>query len=309
MPQSSFSPDWLNKLSDPYAVLGVSIAADDRRVLKRYRSVAKILHPDSYTATDPAIAEMATQMFARLVSPAYQTVKQEKGRTESVAMLRFKVRKLVRESALVPDSEAARELIQKSAQEADIFYEQAIAKLGEVQYQPLDHFETITQQISELNLVYLQLKMGDVFFREKRQGMVAVSPEIPSAPLVDLSANSETVRTDYARRHYERSQEYVKREEWAQAVSELKDAVKMEPAKAEYHALLGYSYSRQKMMGMAKAHIRRALELNPQDPLASNLAPKFQLDKSTSSGSPSPAQPPSKEGKRGGLFGIFRRQS
>ncbi|PSB18851.1 J domain-containing protein [Phormidesmis priestleyi ULC007] len=304
----SFSPDWLNKLSDPYAVLGISIVADDRRVLKRYRSVAKILHPDSYGATDPAIAELATQMFARLVSPAYQTVKQEKGRTEAVAMLRFKVRKLVRESALVPQSEAARELMRKPVQEADVFYEQAIAKLAEVQYQPLDHFETITQQISELNLVYLQLKMGDVFFTEKRQGVVAVSPEIPS-PSVNPSANSEFVQPDYARRHYERSQEYVKREEWTQAISELKDAVKMQPNKAEYHALLGYSYLRQKMMGMAKAHIRRALELNPQDPLASNLAPKLKLDGSVPSGSPSTSKPPSKEEKRGGLFGIFRRQS
>ncbi len=304
----SFSPDWLNKLSDPYAVLGISIVADDRRVLKRYRSVAKILHPDSYGATDPAIAELATQMFARLVSPAYQTVKQEKGRTEAVAMLRFKVRKLVRESALVPQSEAARELMRKPVQEADVFYEQAIAKLAEVQYQPLDHFETITQQISELNLVYLQLKMGDVFFTEKRQGVVAVSPEIPS-PSVNPSANSEFVQPDYARRHYERSQEYVKREEWTQAISELKDAVKMQPNKAEYHALLGYSYLRQKMTGMAKAHIRRALELNPQDPLASNLAPKLKLDGSVPSGSSSTSKPPSKEEKRGGLFGIFRRQS
>ena len=302
----SFSPDWLKKLSDPYAVLGISIVADDRRVLKRYRSVAKILHPDSYGSTDPAISEVATQMFARLVNPAYQTVKQEKGRTEAVAMLRFKVRKLVRESALVPESEAARELMRKPVQEADVFYEQAIAKLAEIQYQPLDHFETITQQISELNLVYLQLKMGDVFFREKRQGVVAVSPEVFS-PEVNPSANSEFVQPDYARRHYERSQEYVKREEWTQAISELKDAVKMQPNKAEYHALLGYSYLRQKMMGMAKAHIRRALELNPQDSLASNLAPKLKLDGSAPS-APSTSKHPGKEEKRGGLFGIFRRQ-
>ena len=307
MTQSSFSPDWLNKLSDPYAVLGVSVAADDRRVLKRYRSVAKILHPDSYRATDPAIAEFATQMFARLVNPAYQKVKQEKGRTEAVAMLRFKVRKLVRESALVPQGDAARELMRKPVQEADVFYEQAIVKLAEIQYHPLEHFETITQQINELNLVYLQLKMGDVFFREKRQGVVAVPSEMTSASSADLFAKADVVQPDYARRHYQRSQEYVKREEWAHAVSELKDAVKMEPNRSEYHALLGYSYLRQKMLGMAKAHIRRSLELNPKDPLASNLAPKLKLDGSASSDSSSTSQPLSKEEKRGGLFGMFRR--
>ncbi len=307
MTQSSFSPDWLNKLSDPYAVLGVSVAADDRRVLKRYRSVAKLLHPDSYGSTDSTIAELATQMFARLVNPSYQKVKQEKGRTEAVAMLRFKVRKLVRDSALVPQGETARELMRRPVQEADVFYEQAIAKLAEMQYQPLEHFETITQQINELNLVYLQLKMGDVFFREKRQGVVAVASEMSSTPSVDLFSKADVVQPDYARRHYERSQEYVKREEWAQAISELKDAVKMEPNRAEYHALLGYSYLRQKMLGMAKAHVRRALELNPKDPLASNLAPKLKLDGAALSHLPPTSRPLGKEEKRGGLFGIFRR--
>jgi curved DNA-binding protein CbpA len=301
----SFSPDWLKKLSDPYAVLGVSVAADDRRVLKRYRFVAKILHPDSYASTDPATGELATQLFARLINPAYQQVKQEKGRTEAVAMLRFQVRRRLRESTLVPQSQAARELSQKSVQEADVFYEQAIAKLAETQYQSLDQFEEITQQINELNLVYLQLKMGDVFIREKRQGVVPVSSEMQAPPSVDPSA-SGAVQTDYARRHYERSQEYVKREEWVQAVSELKDAVKMEPKKAEYHALLGYSYLRQKMMGMAKAHIRRALELNPNDPLASNLASKLKIDGSAPTTAPA-SNPPDKDKKRKGLFDIFRR--
>ncbi len=300
----SFSPDWLKKLSDPYAVLGVSVAADDRRVLKRYRFVAKILHPDRYTSTDPELGELATQLFARLVSPAYQQIKQEKGRTEAVAMLRFQVRRMVRESTLVPQSQAARELRQKPVQEAEVFYEQAIAKLAEIQYQSLDQFEEVTQQISELNLVYLQLKMGDVFIREKRQGVVPVSSE-QAVPSVDLSA-SGVEQIDYAHRHYERSQEYVKREEWVQAISELKDAVKMEPRKAEYHALLGYAYFRQKMMGMAKAHIRRSLELNPNDPLASNLASKLKLDGSAPAPS-SASNSSDKNTKRRGLFDIFRR--
>ncbi len=301
----AFSPDWLKKLSDPYAVLGVSVAADDRRVLKRYRLVAKILHPDGYVSADPASGEQATQLFARLVSPAYQLIKQEKGRTEAVAMLRFQVRRMLRESTLVPQSQAARQLSQKHPQEADVFYEQAIAKLAEIQYQSLDQFAEVTEQINELNLVYLQLKMGDVFIREKRQGVVPVSSEIQPMPSVDQSASSVS-QTDYARRHYERSQEYVKREEWVQAVSELKDAVKMEPSKAEYHALLGYSYLRQKMTGMAKAHIRRALELNPRDPLASNLASKLKIDGSPSS-SPPASNSSNKGKKRKGLFDIFRR--
>ena len=75
---NALSSDWLDKFSDPYAVLGIAVTADDRRVLKRYRSVAKLLHPDSYAQDQGEAGETASQLFARLVSPAYQKLKQEK---------------------------------------------------------------------------------------------------------------------------------------------------------------------------------------------------------------------------------------
>ena len=184
MAQSTLPSEWLTNFSDPYAVLGVSLAADDRRILKRYRTIAKLLHPDHYTpenstSEDGITKDLASQLFARLVNPAYQKLKQEKGRKENVSLLRLQVRRLYRIAPLAPKSDLARQLTQQPINGVDVFYEQAIAQLAEAQYQPLDQFESLTQQLGELNLVYLQLKMGDVLMREKPTGLVSATEAKP----------------------------------------------------------------------------------------------------------------------------------
>lgn len=309
MSQGSFQTDWLKRFSDPYALLGVSVAADDRRVLKRYRNVAKILHPDSDVMAEELTKELASQILARLVNPAYQKLKQEKGRAETVAVLRFQVRRLNREQSMVVDSKLARELMGQPVKDVDVFYEQAIADLAEVQYQPLSNFETITQQLGELNLVYLQLKMGDVFIREKRTGLVSATEAKPVqfTPIVpDAAPPSES----YAQRHYRRAQEYMKKGNWSQAVQELRDAIKLEADKSEYHALLGLAYLQQNLPGMATVYCRQALKLNPKEPLALRYAAKVKVEVAAQ---PETAKTPldasktaAKEDKGGGLFGLFR---
>lgn len=310
MSQSSLPSDWLTRFSDPYAVLGVSIAADDRRVLNRYRTIAKILHPDSQTSLDEAQKALAGQIFARLLNPAYQKLKQEKGRAENAALIRFKVRRMVREAPLSPKSKLACKLLQMPVGEVDVFYEQAISKLAEVQYTPLRQFETITQQISELNLVYSQLKMGETLIREKRTGVVSAAEAKPiqfTPPVTD----SPTATENYAQRHFRRAQEYAKKNNWKQAVQELKDAIKIEADKSEYHALLGAVYWHQNLPGMAKAYVNQALKLNPRDPLARKYAPKVGIsitaeDDVKQNGKTNGRQQNSRSVNRGGLFGFFR---
>ncbi|WP_421655368.1 J domain-containing protein [Leptothermofonsia sp. ETS-13] len=310
MSPSSLSSDWLNRFSDPYAVLGVSIAADDRRVLNRYRAVTKILHPDSQALADAANKEFAVQLLARLINPAYQKLKQEKGRKENTALLRFKVRRLVREASLSPQSDPARRLLQYPVSEVDVFYEQAIAQLAEVQYNPLNQFESITPQLGELNLVYLQLKMGEVFIGEKRTGLVAAK----EAKLLQFSpspADTATATENYAQRHYRRAQEYMKKGNWNQAVQELRDAIKIEADKSEYHALLGVAYLQQNLPGMATVYMRQALKLNPRDPLATKYAAKLGIPSSADNEAQKNSKTAnrhqnSKPTKGGGLFSFFR---
>ena len=309
MSQSTLPSEWLTHFSDPYAVLGVSLTADDRRVLKRYRMVAKVLHPDHSASQDGTTKDFASQLFARLVNPAYQKLKQEKGRKENVSLLRLQVRRLYRATPLDPQSDLARQLAQQPINGVDVFYEQAIAQLAEVQYQSLDQFEPLTQQLGELNLVYLQLKMGDVLMREKPTGLVSAAE---AKPIQFAPADTENSSESYAQRHYRRAQEYMKKSNWKEAEQELRDAIKIEAGKSEYHALLGVAYLQQNLPSMAKVYLRQALKLNPQDPLACKVAPRLGLEivppaHGQQNGNAQKAQVDSKVVKNnGGLFGLFR---
>ena len=296
---NALSSDWLDKFSDPYAVLGIAVTADDRRVLKRYRTVAKLLHPDSYAQDQAAAGETASQLFARLVSPAYQKLKQEKNRAENSALLRFQVRRLNREGPFTPKSSLARKLLQHPAASVDVLYEQAIAELAETQYQSLEQFEPLTLELGELNLAYLQLKMGETFVREKRTGIVAAADAKPVQ--FTPTSKEEVASESYARRHYRRAQEYAKKGNWAQTIQELRDAIKLENDQSEYHALLGVAYMQQNLTGMAKVYLSQALKLNPKQPLAVKYAAKLGIAPQTepSNGKKPPTQ-------SGGLFGLFK---
>ncbi|MBF2027260.1 MAG: DnaJ domain-containing protein [Oscillatoriales cyanobacterium C42_A2020_001] len=316
MSQSLLVSSWVDKFTDPFAVLGVSVTADDRRVQKRYRSVAMRLHPDRFVDADETTKDVTGKLLARLINPAYEKLQQEKGRKEHLALLRLKVRRLTREGPLSPQSQIARELMERPVSDVDVFYEQAIAKLADAQFDPYDQFSTTTEQLLELNLVYLQLKMGDLGVQEKRTGLVAAKEAKP-IQFAPAPANPEVVTESYDQRHYRRAQEYAKKRAWSQVVQELRDAIKIKADKSEYHSLLGVAYLNleKPIPGMAKVHLKRALELNPNDLCAQRFAPKLGLTvspppthqnngKQTNNGTKANSQP----AKRGGLFGLFGKK-
>lgn len=305
MAQVAFSPEWINQFTDPYAVLGVSVAADERRILKRYRVVAKLLHPDSYATGNPAEREVASQLFARLVSPAYQKLKQERDRAETLAMLRFQVRRLHRTGALSCQSDVAKKLMQLPWKEAEIAYEQTIADLSETQYQPLTNFAGVTQQLMEVNQAYFFVKMGDTVIREKRTGLVASTEAKPTQYVVPKTEQEAIPAETYARRHYERAQSYLERQELVEAIQELRDAIKIDAHKSEYHAALGLAYLKQNLTGMAAVYFRQALKLNPNDPLAREYAAKLNLQGNAAQPDSKGEKPSAKATSRGGFFGLF----
>ena len=294
MTQILFTPEWLTLLTDAYAVLGISVAADEGRVLKRYRSVAKLLHPDGLVYADPATAALASQLFARLVNPAYQRLKQEKERAETVATLRIRVRRMSRDESAPPESAIAQKLLNLPPHEVDVYYEQSVGELAEQQYQQFARFESITGELGELNLAYLRLKMGEPVIREKRTGIVAA----PQAKPIQFAPGADgQMSVNYAQRHYYRAQEYAKKSTWAQVVAELRDAIRLEPNRAEYHSLLARAYLMQSLMGMAKVHFRQALKFNPRDPLALQYVERLKL-----------LEPERAVAKGGGLFSLFGKK-
>jgi tetratricopeptide (TPR) repeat protein len=150
--------------------------------------------------------------------------------------------------------------------------------------------------------------MGDVLMREKPTGLVSAAEAKPiQFTPTDTKTNSES----YAQRHYRRAQEYMKKGNWKEAEQELRDAIKIEAGKSEYHALLGVAYLQQNLQSMAKVYLRQALKLNPKDPLACRFAPKLGLEivaplKEQLNGSTLKDQVENKAAKNSGLFGFFR---
>lgn len=300
--QTPFSSEWIKKFSDPYAVLGVSVAADESRILKRYRQIAKLLHPDVQSHQDLESQAFTGQVLARLVNPSYQRLKQEKGRAETLATLRFRVRRLSRENKLTPNSDLANQLLETAESEVEIFYEQMLATLADHQYQAPNNFEQITQQIGELNLVYLRRKMGDRVIRQKRTGLVA-APDIGQVSISPINTEFNKSTVDYAERHAIRAREYLQNGNHNLAIQEMRDALKIQPNNSDYHSFLGQAYLLQKLPGMAKVHFRRALKLNFRHPVALKYAQKLNIDPQDLSRNQS-----SKKKGLSGLFNFFARK-
>ncbi|MDA0267293.1 MAG: DnaJ domain-containing protein [Cyanobacteria bacterium] len=307
MPTAPFSPDWTKRYStDPYAVLGVAVTADERRILKRYRQVAKQLHPDIQATQAEDGREFANQVLARLVNPAYQRLKQDKGRAETLATLRFKVRRLSREQKLSAQGDLAQQLRDSPEPEVDVFYEQALSTLSEAQYSSFEAFTQQTAAIAELNLIYLRRKMGDPVIREKRTGLVSSATVQSSVTVNDDTLSGQPVSApppNYAQRHIDRAKTYIANKKYMQAIQEFRDAVRIEPNNSDYHTMLGQSYLMNKMGGMAKVHIRQALKLNPHNTVALKYAKHLSIELTDLNASSS------KPKKSGGLFGRFARKN
>jgi tetratricopeptide (TPR) repeat protein len=279
MSQTLLPPGWVEKLCDPYAVLGISVIADDRQIFKRYHTLAKLLHPDRHAKNCNSDQKLATAIFSHLINPAYQQLKHRQKRLIAIAMLRSDAR-VLEQKPLSSKNAIAQEMMEMPTPEAELFYEEAIACYGEAQYKSLDQFYQVTQQITILNLVYLRFHKPDLFLPQKA---VSIIPEVEIKPVELTLTDVKPVLTNYAQRHYQRAIEYVRLEKWPLAVQELRDAIKLDPNNSDYYALLGLVHLKQKFIGMARVYICQALKLNPQNSLALKYASelKIQLGENT----------------------------
>ncbi|MFN6572054.1 DnaJ domain-containing protein [Dendronalium sp. ChiSLP03b] len=299
MSQSALSAKWLKQLSDPYAVLGISVAADERRILKRYHALAKLLHPDRHTKSNNGEQELAKTIFTCLINPAYEQLKQTQKRAETIATLRLEARAL-HPNTLSLQSSVAGELMAMSALEAEVFYEEAIASYAEAQYKSLHEAYQITQQLSKLNLAYLCLQLPEPLIPKTPTSIIY---EVKSQSLkltLEQTTNIKPVATNYAQHHYRRAIQYTRQAKWALAVGELRDAIKLEPNNSDYYALLGFVHLRQNFPGMAKVYTRQALKLNPQQSLALKNATQLKIN-------PHETTNPKSMGKAVGVAALLSR--
>ena len=58
----------------------------------------------------------------------------------------------------------------------------------------------------------------------------------------------------------------IEKEKHAQAIVDLRDALKLEPSNSTCHAYISLAYLKQSQIPMARVHLKKARELNPKDP-------------------------------------------
>lgn len=262
--------------TDHHAVLGIPVDADVKDIRKRYLKIARRLHPDSCAAGSDADKQRASQLLSKLVNPAYEKFSQERSRAEYMILLTQMGKRLVQESASIEiKSELAKQLAQTN--NVEHAYKTSLYKIAEQQYESLDQVLQQIGLISELNLVYL-MRRGVKLFRyrlrplkvtnplQKHQSLAHPPPPPPPQP------QQESAVEQYLRR----AQALMKKNNFPQARVELQDALKLDPNDSRCHSLIGAVYLMQNQTTMAKVHINKALQLNPQDQIA--LKAKQRLD-------------------------------
>lgn len=289
---------------DPFALIGVSVSADEKRIAKRYRQVAKQLHPDALSGgrADGGMDEaIAAQVIARIVNPSYQKLKHDKGRQEILANSRFRVMRLIRTEKLLPTFPSAQQLAGADDEGVDIFYEQALSNLAESQFQSLDELHAYSLEISQLNLIFLSRRIANLAIWPKRTGLIsaaltptavtfaAANTELATAELPEKPP--EKLEINYAQKHTTRAKTYLAQQNYEAAVQELREAIKLSPRNPELHSMIGQTYYRQKLSGMAKTHFRQALKLKPGHKVALKYSKLLGMSVDNEAGPPIPQSP------------------
>jgi hypothetical protein len=143
--------------TDHHAVLGIPVNADTKEVRKRYLKIARALHPDSSKAESETEKKLANQLLSRLVNPAYEQLSRSNNRDYLVSLSHLG-RRLAAEQGKIPVSSDAAKQLTKAGPNLDNLYKTVLNNLASNQYESVDHVLNKIAEISEVNMVYLMLK-------------------------------------------------------------------------------------------------------------------------------------------------------
>ena len=113
------------------------------------------------------------------------------------------------------------------------------------------------------------------------------------------SSNSNAANYNSIEQYIVEAEKYISKQSWGLAVKELRSAIQVDCNSSKCHALLGFVYMHQKLVGMAKVSFQQALKLNPEEPLAMKYI--NQVGGVSPNVDPSKTKP--KDDKKGGFFG------
>ena len=279
-------------ITDYHAILGVSLDAEPKKIRLKYLRTAQKLHPDTCKG-NPEEKKLASQILSRLVNPAYQELCNKNQYIEHQLILtQIGKRYAEKKDRMTIASEPAKKLLQ-TEKDIDLAYHKILQELTKNQYSDIGKVISKTAIVSELNFVYLVLKQRQGINREEQVVKQKFSPPTNSSTNQSDSFNSsvstppaepqtteepptpESLAVSYIRR----AKEYMAQGRINDTITELKDALKLDPNNSTAHGLMGQAYIRQNQLTMAKVHLNKAHKANPKNPVV--IQGKEELEKVT----------------------------
>lgn len=294
-----------SEFTDYHAILGVSVDAELKDIRKRYLKIARRLHPDSLTSATEGDRQRASELLSKLVNPAYESLSQEKTYSEYCVLLKLKGKQaLKQQETVILTSEPARKLA--STNQTEQTYNQLLRELADELYQSLDATPDLIGQVSELNLVYLMRKDGPGYpgasdrAKSSRPASTASVGQNPTS-----SSPPRTTTADLTAAYMRRAEEYESKQDYAKAILEIREALRMQPKNGNLHTRLGIIYIKANQLTMAKIHFNQALKINPQDKVATEGLRRVDPQSQPSSAQKSVSNASKSAKSGGGLFGLF----
>lgn len=256
-------------VTDHHAVLGFSLAADPKKVRKRYLKVARQLHPDSLRDVPEEQRKKASELLSKMVNPAYEALSQEKSAKEHQILLKMKQQQLVaRPILLSTKSEAAKRLLGTSNLEMD--YTAALEKIAAVQFSDLSKVDTAIGEISELNAVYLMRK-GSVGEKSPRTASSAAAAETTQEDAPRRPRHEAIIES-----YVGRAKEFEYKRDYSRAILELREAIAAHPQSAPCHGYLADLYLKSGQATLAKIHAKKALSFDAEEEKAKAVQAKLE---------------------------------
>ncbi len=303
-----------NSKRDLHAALGIPLSAAPGEIRKRYLKIAKTLHPDS--RDDESSKKMASDLLSKFVNPAYEVLSQEKEREEYQVILRLLEKQLLTANIVpTPTFDLAQEVF--NAANVEEAYQRALNTLAQDQYKDLNNTLKISEQISELNLIYLWRSAGGKVTASTPSVSAPAAPpksdatqgQATPAATTETSPPTEAPKTEqFTEQYFRRAEELFNKGIYLEAVKELKDALKIDPRSARCNALLGKVYLQQGSLSMAKIHFNQALKLNPQEVMAIQGLEAISKRERQAQKQQKSTEPPKPEQKKFSFFGLFGKK-
>jgi len=288
--------------ADYYAVLGIAMDAPIIEIRKNYRNIVRLLHPDRFGRDTEGKAE-AEQILARLVNPAFEILSNEGQRRDYDRLIRVWAGRMREYQPLTYRQLLLMQQMLKLT-ELQTFYRQAIFNESVSIYKDKNDLVAlgVANELSIYNLGYV---LGCERLNVESE-VVAPPPSVVPPPVMP-SSESRSGGVNFAASHFERGKMLLDRRLYREAVQSLKEATRLAPENASYHANLGLAYMRQGLPGMAKAEFTQALALDPNDALA-----RKEITRINNTGSPAPqpktpTNPKSETPSEPGLQGTIQK--